>query len=62
MALKSGQEKERLLLAAKAQSVLMQVAVKTSIPLTTKQTGGAINEVYEPEGEIDYTKYNKAKK
>lgn len=62
MLAKRWQEKQRLLLAAQAQAILMQSSAKNGTPLNTGQKSAITNEVYEPEGKIDYTKYNNAKK
>lgn len=59
---KSIQEKERLLMAAQAQSILMQAAIKNKPDTLTVNEKSRNGDTYEPAGEIDYTKYNKAKK
>lgn len=61
MAFKSKTEKERLEMNAKAQSILMSSFSKKSVDdVVNKSTNK--NDIYEPTGEIDYSKFTKDKK
>lgn len=56
---KSKAEKERLEIAAKAQHVLSRGYIKNApANVTTKQPKS--NDVSQPAGEIDYSKFNKS--
>lgn len=63
MPFKSKTEKERLEMNAKAQAILMRSFSSKSVEAEVKaQNTRNKNDIYEPEGEIDYSKFNKAKK
>lgn len=58
---KSLAEKERLAINAKNQDILLrQQNYAVVVPKKASQKGNG--DVYQPEGEIDYSKFNKSKK
>lgn len=61
VAQKSKAEKERLQINAKNQSLLMQSHIKHA-PKASILSVNLGKDVYEPSGEIDYTRFNKASK
>lgn len=56
---KSKAERERLQMASKAQSILMQAHSVASINIQTLNTSAQNGDTYEPAGEIDYSKYKR---
>lgn len=61
VAQKSKAEKERLQMNAKNQSLLMQSHIKNA-PTASILSVNLGQDVYEPSGEIDYIRFNKASK
>jgi len=58
---KSIAEKQRLATAAQTQDILLRQQAK-AVVVTPKPIQKNSADVYQPEGEIDYSKYNKKKK
>ncbi len=58
---KSLAEQQRIAINAKNQDILLRQQQK-AVVVTPKASQKATTDIYQPEGEIDYSKFNKKKK